>query len=72
MCLDQAVSAAVTKTAEGLVKQSFSETLRRVSGIILDHFGQPTVLALVPQFRAKAAQVIKIESFGIIFEHFEL
>ena len=25
MCLDQAVSAAVTKTAEGLVKQSFSE-----------------------------------------------
>ena len=43
MCLDQAVFAAVTKTAEGLVKQSFSETPRRVFGLIFtisDH-GHP-------------------------------
>ena len=43
MCLNQAFSAAVTKTAEGLVKQSFSETPRRVFGLLFtisDH-GHP-------------------------------
>ena len=32
MCPDRAAFAVVTKTSEGLVTQSFSETLRRVSG----------------------------------------
>ena len=43
MCLDQAVFAAATKTSEGLAKQSFSETPRRVFGLLFtisDH-GHP-------------------------------